>query len=137
MSSQLPPGYTPSPAEAFMSPLQVEYFRAKLRRLHAETQRELAAAPPANSDEADRQGDQTDQASAAEDREFAIINRERANASLSRIEQALTRLDNGVYGYCEDTGEPIDLRRLEAQPTATLTAEAQAARERAAGNAAR
>ena len=51
-------------------------------------------------------------------------------ALLNQIEQALARIDNGTYGYCEDTGEPIELRRLEAQPTATLTTEAQAARER-------
>ena len=87
----------------------------------------------------DREGDQTDQASATEDREFSWINRQRAQALLNQIEQALARIENGTYGYCEDTGEPIDLRRLEAQPPATWVIpcpssptadQAQAARER-------
>jgi DnaK suppressor protein len=64
------------------------------------------------------------------DRDFDVINRERAHALLHQIDRALARLDNGTYGYCEDTGEPINLRRLDAQPTATLTTEAQARRER-------
>ncbi len=128
--SSLPPGYRPSPAEAFMNPSQVAYFREKLQRLRADTQHELAATPRADVNENDREGDQTDQASAAEDRTFGLINRERAQSLLSEIDQALTRLDNGTYGYCDDTGEPIDLRRLEAQPTAMLTTSAQAARER-------
>jgi DnaK suppressor protein len=127
MSTNLPSDYTPSPGEAFMNPLQVEYFRRKLLQLRADTQRELDAAPPADPV---REGDQADQASAATDREFGIVNRERAHALLHQIEQALARLDNGTYGYCEDTGDPIDLRRLDAQPTATLTTTAQARRER-------
>jgi DnaK suppressor protein len=130
MSTQLPPGYVPSPEEPFMNALQVEYFRRKLLRLRADTQRELAAAELPETNVSDREGDQTDQASAAEYREFSWINRQRAQALLNQIEQALARIDNGTYGYCEDTGEPIDLRRLGAQPTATLTTEAQAARER-------
>lgn len=64
------------------------------------------------------------------DREFNIVSRERSQASLDQLERALVRLKNGTYDYCEDTGEPIDLRRLEAQPTATPTIEAQAQRER-------
>ena len=113
-----------------MNALQVEYFREKLLRLRAEIQRELAAAQPAETNESDREGDQADQASAAEDREFSWISRQRTQALRNQIEQALARIDNGTYGYCEDTGEPIELRRLEAQPTATLTTEAQAAQER-------
>ena len=130
MPANLPSDYTPSPAEEFMNPSQAEYFRQKLLRLRADTQRELDASPPAASDASVREGDQADQASAAVDREFGIVNRERAQTLLHQIEQALVRLDNGTYGYCEDTGEPIDLRRLDAQPTATLTTTAQARRER-------
>jgi DnaK suppressor protein len=130
MPVELPPSYKPSPSEAFMNPSQVAYFRQKLLRLRQETQREMDAAPPASPDDSARDGDQADQASAAVDREFGILNRERAQILLHRIEQALTRLDNGTFGYCEDTGEPIDVRRLDAQPTATLTTEAQAQRER-------
>jgi len=126
----LSPGYKPSDAEEFMNPLQVEYFRRKLLQLRSDTKRELGASPPAGADDSLREGDQADQASAAVDREFDIVNRERTHALLHQIDQALTRLDNGAYGYCEDTGEPISLRRLDAQPTATLTTEAQARRER-------
>jgi DnaK suppressor protein len=130
MPAHLPTGYRPSPDEAFMNPSQVEYFRQKLLRLRADAQRELDAVPPVGSDDSIREGDQADQASAAVDREFGIVSRGRTHALLRKIEQALVRLDNGTYGYCEDTGEPIDLRRLDAQPTATLTTEAQAQRER-------
>jgi len=131
MPAGLPEGYTPSPKEAFMNPLQVEYFRRKLVKLQGDTQEELDAMAASNIDEDDREGGQADKASASEDREFALINKDRANALLRQIEQALTRVDNGTYGYCSDTGEPISLARLEAQPTATLTIEAQAAREQA------
>ncbi len=131
MPIELPPGYKPSPSEAFMNPSQVAYFRQKLLRLREETQREVDASPPPNPDDNARDGDQADQASAAVDREFGIRNRERAQAVLHRIDQALARLDNATFGYCEDTGEPIDVRRLDAQPTATLTTEAQTQRERA------
>ena len=113
-----------------MNPSQVEYFRRKLLRLRADIEGELAVKPTADANESGREGDQVDQASAAEDREFGLINRQRAHGLLGQIDRALIRLDNGTYGYCEDTGEPIALARLEAQPTATLTTEAQAARER-------
>ena len=131
MTVNLPADYRPSAAEEFMNPLQVEYFRRKLLRLRADAQRELAALfPQADADDSIREGDQADQASAAVDREFDIVNRGRAHALLHQVDRALARIDNGTYGYCEDTGEPIGLRRLEAQPTATLTIEAQARRER-------
>lgn len=130
MSVHLPPGYKPSDAEDFMNPLHVEYFRRKLLQWRTDTQRELNATPQARADDGLGEGDQADQASAAVDHDFDVINRQRAHGLLHRIDQALARLDNGTYGYCEDTGEPIDLRRLDAQPTATLTTEAQARRER-------
>ena len=116
-----------------MNPSQVEYFRQKLLRLQAVTQHELDGAALSKPDEIDREGDQTDKASADEGREFDVINRARARGLLRQIEQALARIASGAYGYCEDTGQPIPLRRLEAQPTATLTTEAQAARERGGG----
>src|SRR6478736_4560005 len=100
MPANLPSDYRPSPVEAFMNPSQVEYFRRKLLRLRADTQRELDAAPPADPGDSIREGDQADQASAATDREFGIVNRERAHSLLHQIEQALARLDNGTYGYC-------------------------------------
>jgi DnaK suppressor protein len=130
MSVHLPTDYKPSTSEEFMNPSQVEYFRHKLVRLRTDALRELDATPPVGEADSLREGDQADQASAAVDREFGVVNRERTHALLQQIERALVRLENGTYGYCEDTDEPIDLRRLEAQPTATLTTEAQAKRER-------
>ena len=130
MSVELPEGYTPSSTEVFMNPSQLEYFRRKLVQLRVDAQRELESFATANANADDREGDQADKASASEDREFILINKERTNVHLKQIEQALARIDTGTYGYCEDTGEPIALRRLEAQPTATLTIEAQSARER-------
>lgn len=129
MSVQLPVGYKPSASEEFMNPSQAEYFRRKLVQLRTDTRRELDATPFPGEADSLREGDQADQASAAVDREFDVVNRERAQVLLQQIERALVRLDNGSYGICEDTGEPIDLRRLEAQPTATLTTDAQARRE--------
>ncbi len=119
-------------SEAGFTPDQESHFRVKLERLRDETRRELEAVPAGYRDDTDREGDQADKASAGEDREFSALNRARAAALLVQIEQALARLENGTYGLCEDTGKPIDLRRLEAQPTATLSTEAQAARERGA-----
>jgi DnaK suppressor protein len=130
MTVHLPHGYKPSDAEEFRNPLQVEYFRRKLLQLRADTRHELDAVPQVGTDDRLREGDQADQASAAVDRDFDVVNRQRAHALLHQIDRAAARLDNGTYGYCEDTGEPIDLRRLDAQPTAMLTIEAQARRER-------
>ena len=127
------PDYEPSPSEEFMNPHQVAYFRGKLLESLADLQRELGAVPHIEPDETAREGDQADHASADTDREFDALNRARIQTLLHRTELALTRLDNGTYGYCEDTGEPIDLRRLMAQPETSLSLAAQEARERRAG----
>jgi DnaK suppressor protein len=131
MTVQIPPDYRPSPAEEFMNPLQVEYFRQKLLTSRAALLRELGAIPVV--EESVRDGDQADQASAEVDREFEVINRERTRMLLGRVDQALARIESGTYGFCEQTGEPIGLKRLEAQPTATLSIEAQERQERAGG----
>jgi DnaK suppressor protein len=130
MAGERETGYVPEPGEAFMAPRQVAYFRDKLTRMRAETEQELQAAATQEAAGSDGVGDQADQASGAGDREFNIINRERARGLLTAIEAALVRLENGTYGYCEDTGEPIGLKRLMARPTATLSVEAQERRER-------
>jgi DnaK suppressor protein len=75
-------------------------------------------------------GDETDHASANLEREFKLQNRERVQMLLRQTERALSKLEDGTYGYCEDTGEPIDLKRLMAQPTTSLSQTAQQARER-------
>ena len=129
MAVDLPPGYQPSADEEFMNPKQVEYFRQRLEEARTDLRRELDAMPLRDADDLGREGDQTDQASADSEREFEIQNRERVQMLLRQTERALARLENGTYGYCEDTGEPIDLKRLMAQPTTSLSLTAQQARE--------
>jgi len=126
----LPPGYQPSADEEFMNPKQVEYFRQRLEEARTDLRRELDAIPPRDADDLGWEGDQTDHASADSEREFDIQNRERVQMLLRQTERALARLENGTYGYCEDTGEPIDLKRLMAQPTTSLSLAAQQALER-------
>jgi DnaK suppressor protein len=130
MAVELPPGYEPSAAEEFMNPMQVAYFRQRLEKSRADLRQELDAIPSPASDDSGREGDQTDHASADSEREFEIQNRERVQRLLRQTERALSKLEDGTYGYCEDTGEPIDLRRLMAQPATSLSLAAQAARER-------
>jgi RNA polymerase-binding transcription factor len=126
MAVDLPPGYQPSATEEFMNPKQVEYFRQRLE----EVRRELDAMPSRDADDLGREGDQTDHASADSEREFEIQNRERVQMLLRQTERALARLEDETYGYCADTSEPIDLKRLMAQPTTSLSLAAQQARER-------
>ncbi len=131
MSIELPPGYQPSGDEEFMNPKQVAYFRRRLEETRASLQRELAASQLLEvEDDSSREGDQTDHASADSEREFLVQNRERVQMLLRQTEQAIARIDNGTYGYCDDTGEPIDLKRLMAQPATSLSVSAQEAREK-------
>lgn len=130
MAARISKAYHPSATETFMNPKQVAYFRQKLEETQAALRAELAAVPPEEADETTlREGDQTDHASAESERDLERLNRERVQLLLRQTERALARLDAGTYGYCEDTGEPIDLRRLMAQPMTSLSLEAQQARE--------
>jgi len=131
MGIELPHEYQPSGDEEFMNPKQVAYFRRRLEESRADLRRELAASQPSEADESSsREGDQTDHATADSEREFMVQNRERVQMLLRQTERALSKLENGTYGYCEDTGEPIDLKRLMAQPSTSLSLAAQQARER-------
>ena len=129
MTVELPPGYQPSADEEFMNPKQVEYFRRQLEQSRADLRRELDAIPPPAAQDISQEGDQTDHASAASEREFEFQNRERILGLTRQTERALSKLEAGTYGYCEDTGEPIGLKRLMAQPATSLSLEAQQARE--------
>jgi len=134
MAIELPHEYQPSGDEEFMNPKQVAYFRRRLEESRADLRRELAASQPSEADESSsREGDQTDHATANSEREFMVQNHERVQVLLRQTEQALSKLENGTYGYCEDTGEPIDLKRLMAQPSTSLSLAAQQARERRTG----
>ena len=130
MAVELPRSYQPSADEEFMNPKQIEYFRQRLEKARADLQTELETIPSPDADNLSREGDQTDHASADSERQFEIQNRERVQLLLRQTNRALAKLENGTYGYCEDTGEPIDLKRLMAQPATSLSLAAQEARER-------
>ncbi|MGH7152694.1 MAG: RNA polymerase-binding protein DksA [Acetobacteraceae bacterium] len=126
----LPPDYRPSPDEEFMSPIQTEYFRQKLLRWRGELLKEADGTLASLSEGGIHEADITDRATVETDRALELRTRDRARKLISKIDQALLRLELGTYGYCEETGEPIGLKRLEARPIATLSIEAQERHER-------
>ena len=130
MMITLPHDYRPSEDEEFMNPLQVEYFRRKLLRWQDELLKEANGTLLSLSEGGIMEADITDRASVETDRALELRTRDRARKLISKIDQALQRVENGTYGFCEDTGEPIGLRRLEARPIATLSIEAQERHER-------
>ena len=123
-------GYRPSADEEFMNPRQQEYFREKLLAWKDAIYRE--AAGTLNQLQADslREADLTDRASSETDWSIELRTRDRQRKLIAKIDAALRRIDEGEYGYCEVSGEPIPLGRLEARPTATMTVDAQERHER-------
>ena len=130
MSSLLPPDYRPTEEEPFMSDLQLEYFRQKLLRWRAELLQESTETLNHLQAESLHQPDLTDRASMETDRALELRTRDRERKLISKIDAALERIEDGTYGYCEETNEPIGIRRLEARPIATLSLEAQERHER-------
>lgn len=130
MRTSLPPGYRPSEGEEFMSPLQVEYFRQKLLRWRELLVAESIDALALLKEESLLKPDLTDRAALEVERTIELRTRARERRLLSKIDDALGRIAHGTYGYCEETDEPIGLRRLEARPIATLSIEAQERHER-------
>jgi DnaK suppressor protein len=130
MLPPLPPDYHPSDDEEFMNPLQVEYFRQKLLRWRAELLSETTDTLQNLKEESLLKPDLTDRASLETERAIELRTRARERRLISKIDAALGRLDAGTYGYCEETDEPIGIRRLEARPIATLSIEAQERHER-------
>ncbi len=126
----LPPDYRPTESEEFMNAHQLEYFRQKLLRWRQDLLREAGYTLASLSEGGIAEPDLTDRASVETDRALELRTRDRARKLISKIDQALERIENGTYGYCEETGEPIGLRRLEARPIATLSIEAQERHER-------
>jgi DnaK suppressor protein len=126
----LPPDYRPSDDEEFMNALQVEYFRRKLLRWRTELLKEADDTLTSLQNGGLQEPDLTDRASAETDRALELRTRDRARKLIGKIDAALERIESGTYGYCEETGEPISLRRLEARPIATLSIEAQERHER-------
>ena len=126
----LPPDYVPSPDEEYMNDLQVEYFRQKLlawkKSLLNQSQDTLEDLRLGGLN----QPDDIDRASMETDKALDLRTKDRARKLISKINDALKRIEDGTYGYCEETGEPIGLERLEARPVATLSIEAQERHER-------
>jgi DnaK suppressor protein len=126
----LPPDYKPSADEEYMSEMQLEYFRQKL-----EVWKKSLLHQSEDTLEDLRQGglnqpDEIDRASLEADKSLDLRTKDRARKLISKIDEALERIADGEYGYCEETGEPIGLERLEARPIATLSIEAQERHER-------
>ena len=126
----LPPDYVPSPDEEYMNDLQVEYFRQKLlawkKSLLNQSQDTLEDLRQGGLN----QPDDIDRASMETDKALDLRTKDRARKLISKINDALKRIEDGTYGYCEETGEPIGLERLEARPVVTLSIEAQERHER-------
>jgi DnaK suppressor protein len=125
MRPTLPPNYRPSDDEEFMNPLQLEYFRQKLQRWRSELLAESTETLSHLKEESLSEPDFTDRASLETERGVELRTRERERKLISKIDEALERIEEGSYGYCEETDEPIGIRRLEARPIATLSVEAQ------------
>ena len=130
MGIELPGGYTPSDSEPFMNERQREYFRAKLLTWKEEILREARETLQHLQDENANHPDLADRASSETDRAIELRARDRQRKLIAKIDAALQRIDDGTYGYCEETGEPISLKRLDARPIATLSIEAQERHER-------
>jgi DnaK suppressor protein len=130
MRSKQSPTYHPSEDEEFMNPRQLEYFRQKLLRWRAELLAESSETLQHLREESLLKPDITDRASLETERAIELRTRDRERKLISKIDAALARIADGSYGYCEETNEPIGLRRLDARPTATLSLDAQERHER-------
>ena len=126
----LPPDYKPSADEEYMNEMQLEYFRQKLENW----KKSLVSQSVDTLDDL-RQGglnqpDDVDRASMETDKSLDLRTKDRIRKLITKIDEAIDRIEDGTYGYCEETGEPIGIERLEARPVATLSIEAQERHER-------
>lgn len=122
--------YRPTDDEPFMNPRQREYFRQKLERWKDEILRESRETLENLQEESQNHPDMADRASSESDRALELRTRDRQRKLISKIDAAVKRIDDGTYGYCEETGDPIGIARLDARPIATLSLEAQEMHER-------
>jgi len=127
---ELPKGYMPSDDEPFMNERQQEYFRLKLEAWKDEILRESKSTISALQEDMGALPDLADRASTETDRSLELRARDRQRKLISKIDSAIRSIEEGEYGYCEETGEPIALARLDARPVATLSLEAQERHER-------
>jgi DnaK suppressor protein len=122
--------YRPSENEPFMNPRQRDYFRRKLENWKDEILRESRETLENLQEESQNHPDMADRASSESDRALELRTRDRQRKLIAKIDAALKRLEDGTYGYCEETGDPIGIARLDARPIATLSLEAQEMHER-------
>ncbi|WP_417470038.1 RNA polymerase-binding protein DksA [Maricaulis sp.] len=127
---ELPAGYMPSDDEPFMNERQKEYFRLKLLAWKEDILRESKSTLTNLQEDMGALPDIADRASTETDRSLELRARDRQRKLISKIDSALRRIEDDSYGYCEETGEPISLARLDARPVATLSLEAQERHER-------
>jgi DnaK suppressor protein len=122
---ELPEGYEPSDREDYMNPMQLEYFRQKLLAWREELVEESRKTVEHLRRDVNFEPDLTDRAAREMETSSELRTRDRYRKLMERIEAAIRRIEAGTYGYCDDTGDPIGLRRLQARPVATLCIEAQ------------
>ena len=122
--------YRPTENEPFMNPRQREYFRKKLETWRDDILRESRETLENLQEESQNHPDMADRASSESDRALELRTRDRQRKMISKIDAALKRIEDGTYGYCEETGDPIGIARLDARPIATLSLEAQEMHER-------
>ncbi|MFA7637955.1 MAG: RNA polymerase-binding protein DksA [Parvibaculum sp.] len=130
MAVRLPKGYMPTDDEPFMNKRQKEYFRRKLEKWKEDILRENRETLQHLQDDSVQHPDIADRASSETERSLELRTRDRQRKLIAKIDAAIRRIDEGTYGYCEETGEPISLKRLDARPIATLSIEAQERHER-------
>ena len=126
----LPPDYVPNKKEEYMNEMQLEYFRQKLLDWKKDLLNQSSGTLEDLRQGGLNQPDDVDRASLETDKSIDLRTKDRARKLISKINDALKRIEDGTYGYCEETGEPIGLERLEARPVATLSIEAQERHER-------
>ena len=129
--TKLPKNYKPTQKEKFMNAKMKEYFRLKLLSWKKDLLKESSQTLSNLQNENEAKPDITDRASEEIDRSFELRTRDRERKLINKIDAALQRIEDGSYGYCDETGDPISIKRLEARPVATLSLEAQEMHEKA------
>ena len=129
--TKLPKNYKPTQKEKFMNAKMKEYFRQKLISWKKDLLKESSQTLNNLQNENEAKPDITDRASEEIDRSFELRTRDRERKLINKIDAALQRIEDGSYGYCDETGDPISIKRLEARPVATLSLEAQEMHEKA------
>ena len=129
--TKLPKNYKPTQKEKFMNAKMKEYFKQKLVSWKKDLLKESSQTLSNLQNENETKPDITDRASEEIDRSFELRTRDRERKLINKIDAALNRIEDGSYGYCDETGDPISIKRLEARPVATLSLEAQEMHEKA------